>query len=126
MPKPSSKALGKRKAAAPPSKVCVMLVLAPHPLTTQTSKKSRPSRPGKSSSHRETELGPTGKPKRGPDQPKKVKLRDQKIIPVPMSGFENDEGSEDGLMDLGEEEGLEVGGSASAFLKGLDRNALSR
>lgn len=79
---------------------------------------------------------------------KKVKLRDQGVIPVPRGEFdvgrrrrpvvagsrdneedgsedeeEEDDGDEDGddLMDLGEEEGLEAG-----FLLGMDRQALSR
>jgi nucleolar complex protein 3 len=77
------------------------------------------------------ELGPTGKPKRRPDQPKKVKLRDQKVIPVPRTTFapsdDDDLDSDDDIMDmdLGEEEGLEVG-AAGGFLASLEPKALSR
>lgn len=94
-------------------------------------------------------MGINGKPKRRPDQKKKVKLRDQGVIPVPRGEFdvgrrrrpaatgepgeEDDEeegedeseeemdGDDDDLMDLGDEEGLEAG-----FLLGMDRAALGR
>jgi len=74
-------------------------------------------------------LGPTGKPKRKPDQPKKIKLRDQKFIPVPQTTFagaggedEDDEFDDD---DFGVEEGLDAE-YAVGFAKGLDKSALSR
>lgn len=96
-------------------------------------------------------MGINGKPKRRPDQKKKVKLRDQGVIPVPRGEFdvgrrrrptvagepgEGHDGEEEGeeeseedvdgdddddLMDLGDEEGLEAG-----FLLGMDRAALGR
>lgn len=75
------------------------------------------------------EIGPTGKPKRRPDQPKKVKRRDQKIIPVPRTDFANDGGeSDDEIMgiDLGEEDGLDTIEGAEIFLKGVNKTALSR
>jgi nucleolar complex protein 3 len=62
-----------------------------------------------------------GKPKRRPDQKKKVKLRDQGVIPVPRTEFGGEEESDEELEDLGDEEGLEAG-----FLLGMDKNALSR
>jgi len=82
---------------------------------------------GKSKKDDGPELGPTGKPKRKPDQPKKVKLRDQKVIPVPQSVFaeEDDSDFDSDLGDLGEEEGLEVG-AAGGFLASLEPKALSR
>jgi nucleolar complex protein 3 len=72
------------------------------------------------------EKGPTGKPKRKPEQPKKVKQRDQKFLPVPktvfgQNGDDSDDMDED---DLGVEEGMDF--AQAGFLKGLDRNALSR
>ncbi|ORY33445.1 CBF/Mak21 family-domain-containing protein [Naematelia encephala] len=101
MVKPSKKALGKRKAPV-----------------NQSAASKKPKQ----------ELGPTGKPKRKPDQPKKVKLRDQKVIPIPRTEFDAQDNDDEGIMDmdLGEEEGLEIGGEASRFLTGLDRNALGR
>ncbi|WWD19680.1 hypothetical protein CI109_104142 [Kwoniella shandongensis] len=132
MGKPAGRALGKRKAPAGPSK--------------PNAKKSRPGQGASSSSSAsktkttEQETGPTGKPKRKADQPKKIKLRDQKIIPVPKSSFaksdrnghgadgsdDEDEDEDDDMMDdLGEEEGLDVA-SAGRFLLGVDANALSR
>lgn len=82
------------------------------------------------------EVGPTGKPKRKEDQPKKVKLRDQKSIPVPQSEFagrrkkrdsdEEDESEEDDgvddMMDLGEEdEGIDA-----SFLARMNESDLKR
>lgn len=71
----------------------------------------------------EREVGPTGKPKRRPDQPKKVKLRDQKFLPVPKTEFASDD--DEDLMDLGVDDELDIG-QAGGFASGLDRNALSR
>lgn len=71
----------------------------------------------------EREVGPTGKPKRRPDQPKKVKLRDQKFIPVPKTEFDSED--DEALEDLGEDDELDIG-QAGGFASGLDRNALSR
>lgn len=68
----------------------------------------------------DNERNANGRPKRKPDQPKKVKLRDQKMIPVPRTDF----ASEDELSDLGDDEDLDVG-AAAAFSR-LDANALSR
>ncbi|WWC91753.1 uncharacterized protein L201_006700 [Kwoniella dendrophila CBS 6074] len=124
MAKPSAKALGKRKA--------------PPPSTKGGNKKAKPSKPTKSTNTTQQETGPTGKPKRKPDQPKKVKLRDQKSIPIPKSSFaskksnnqddddddDDDDDEDDMLDDLGEEEGL--GASSAKFLIGVDENALSR
>lgn len=81
------------------------------------------------------ETGPTGKPKRKPDQPKKVKLRDQKFIPVPKTAFasgaggggdasEDDEDDFDDE-DLGVEEGLDME-AVGRFARGLDSAGLSR
>ncbi|WRT70179.1 uncharacterized protein IL334_007173 [Kwoniella shivajii] len=121
MAKPSNKALGKRKAPAP------------LPSSKGGNKKSKPSK-GKDSNVAET--GPTGKPKRKPEQPKKVKLRDQKSIPIPKTTFaakgkstrtqidEDEDEDEDELDDLGEEEGMEAGNAR--FLLGVDEGALSR
>ena len=67
------------------------------------------------------EKGPTGKPKRRPDQPKKIKLRDQKVIPVPKTTFG---GSDDELLDLEVDDELDM--DAGSFLRGLDKNALGR
>ena len=80
------------------------------------------------------EVGPTGKPKRKEDQPKKVKLRDQKSIPVPQSVFagrrkrdsdeeeEEDEEEDDDMMDLGEEdEGIDA-----SFLARMNESDLKR
>ncbi|KAK4685523.1 nucleolar complex protein 3, partial [Tremellales sp. Uapishka_1] len=98
------------------------------PVSVPISKKSKSSSKPSTSKLDEVERGPTGKPKRRPDQPKKVKLRDQKTIPVPRTAFEGqDDGDEsDDMMDLGEEEGLEVMAGAGSFLAGLDKSALSR
>ncbi|WVQ84650.1 hypothetical protein IAT38_006805 [Cryptococcus sp. DSM 104549] len=107
MGKPSGKALGKRKASGPASK--------PAP------KKSKPSAA--------PEVQSNGRPKRPADQPKKVKLRDQKYIPVPTSAYarggEDDEDDSDAVEGLGEEDDLDME-SAGRFLVGLDTNALSR
>lgn len=118
MGKPSAKALGKRKAStAAPKKVssltwCAALLILPQ---------------GKQPTQ---ELQPNGKPKRRPDQPKKVPLRDQKFIPVPQSSFAGPSGSgssDDGGMDLDseEEEGLDIG-DAAAFARNVDSQALGR
>jgi nucleolar complex protein 3 len=76
------------------------------------------------------ERGPTGKPKRRPDQPKKIKLRDQKLIPVPTTAFaEEGQGSDsddDSELDVGGDEGLEYLQSAAGFLGDIDAKALSR
>ncbi|WVR00141.1 hypothetical protein IAU59_007283 [Kwoniella sp. CBS 9459] len=122
MGKPSSKALGKRKASAPSSK------------GSNKKPKAGPSgRPAKE----DNELGPTGKPKRKADQPKKVKLRDQKVIPVPKTAFAgkqrgsdddedgDDSDDEEDVGDLGEEEELDAA-VAGKFMMGVDENALSR
>ncbi|TXT06003.1 hypothetical protein VHUM_03764 [Vanrija humicola] len=113
MGKPSAKALGKRKAPggpAGPAKKAAAGGFA----TDDVERADR---------------GPTGKPKRRPDQPKKVKLRDQKVIPVPKTDFASDDedDSDDDIMDmdLGEDEGLEIG-NAGGFLAGLDAKALAR
>lgn len=112
MVKPSKTALGKRKAPPPQPK-------------------------GKQPAKAKAEVGPTGKPKRKPDQPKKVKLRDQKVIPVPRTVFakskravEDGEGDEDDEEDfddedLGVEEGLDAE-FAGSFARGLDPQGLSR
>ncbi|OCF44668.1 nucleolar complex protein 3 [Kwoniella heveanensis CBS 569] len=122
MGKPSSKALGKRKAPAP---------------STKGSNKKPKAGPSGRPAKEDDGLGPTGKPKRKADQPKKVKLRDQKIIPVPKTAFAGKqsasgpgsiEGSEDEDEDfegLGEEEELDAA-TAGQFLMGVDENALSR
>ncbi|OCF61335.1 nucleolar complex protein 3 [Kwoniella mangroviensis CBS 10435] len=108
MGRPSAKALGKRKAPPPPTK--------------GGNKKT------KTANSAEQELGPTGKPKRKADQPKKVKLRDQKSIPIPKSTYAEDQDGDDeeDLEDLGEEEGLGAGSASARFLMGMDENALSR
>lgn len=108
MGKPGAKALGKRKAPAskPPA-----------------SKKSK-------AASAEDSTQANGRPKRKPDQPKKVKLRDQKTIPVPKSIYATGSGDEDDGMDsdmlenLGEEEGL--GLENAKFLAGIDTTALTR
>ncbi|WWC72062.1 uncharacterized protein I206_106022 [Kwoniella pini CBS 10737] len=105
MAKPSAKALGKRKAPPPSSK--------------GGNKRSKPSKPN---NENEKETGPTGKPKRKPDQPKKIKLRDQKSIPIPKTNYAS--GSDIDEDDLGEDEDLDVG--SARFLVGVDENALSR
>ncbi|KAL1412366.1 hypothetical protein Q8F55_000110 [Vanrija albida] len=122
MGKPSAKALGKRKAPGGGG---------------GAPKKAKAGKPAKGKAAagfgaddpERADRGPTGKPKRRPDQPKKVKLRDQKVIPVPKTSFASDDedDSEDDIMDmdLGEEEGLEIG-TAGGFLAGLDSKALSR
>ncbi|OWT37457.1 nucleolar complex protein 3 [Cryptococcus neoformans Bt1] len=108
MGKPGAKALGKRKAPA-----------------------SKPPAPKKSkAAPAEDSTQANGRPKRKPDQPKKVKLRDQKTIPVPKSIYATGSGDEDDGMDsdmlenLGEEEGL--GLENAKFLAGIDTTALSR
>nr|XP_018260827.1 nucleolar complex protein 3 [Kwoniella dejecticola CBS 10117]OBR82985.1 nucleolar complex protein 3 [Kwoniella dejecticola CBS 10117] len=107
MAKPSAKALGKRKAPPPSAK--------------GGNKKAKTStKPNAKRDEQET--GPTGKPKRKPDQPKKVKLRDQKSIPIPKTSYAS--GSDIDEDDLGEEEGL--GAGSARFLVGVDENALSR
>ena len=107
MGKPSKTALGKRKAPPP-----------------KPAKKSNSQAESK-----KTEVGPTGKPKRKPDQPKKVKLRDQKFLPVPKSAWAGQDGvdSEDefGDDDLGVEEGLDAE-FAGSFARGLDKTGLCR
>ncbi|KAK8853263.1 hypothetical protein IAR55_003965 [Kwoniella newhampshirensis] len=130
MGRPSGKSLGKRKAPAGPSK--------PNNKRSKSGGHGQPSASSSNSkSKTEQELGPTGKPKRKADQPKKIKLRDQKVIPVPRSAFakgrngaddsDDDDGDEDDdlIEDLGEEEGLDVA-SAGRFLVGLDASAISR
>ncbi|KIR29197.1 nucleolar complex protein 3 [Cryptococcus deuterogattii LA55] len=108
MGKPGAKALGKRKAPA--------------------SKPPAPKKAKAASTEDNTQAN--GRPKRKPDQPKKVKLRDQKTIPVPKSiyaqgsGDEDDGMDDDMLEDLGEEEGL--GLENAKFLAGIDTTALSR
>jgi nucleolar complex protein 3 len=83
---------------------------------------------------KETETGPTGKPKRRPDQPKKIKLRDQKFIPVPKTAFagreengadDEDEDEDFDDEDLGVEEGLDME-AVGRFARGLDSAGLSR
>ncbi|WVF72950.1 hypothetical protein IAT40_007768 [Kwoniella sp. CBS 6097] len=121
MGKPSSKALGKRKAAGPSSK--------------GSNKKPKPGPSGRPAKE-DNELGPTGKPKRKADQPKKVKLRDQKVIPVPKTAFagrqrgsddddEGDDSEDEDFEGLGEEEELDAA-TAGSFLMGVDEHALSR
>lgn len=112
MAKPSKTALGKRKA--PPLQ-------------------NKSKQPAKA----KAEVGPTGKPKTRPDQPKKIKLRDQKVIPVPQTAFaksarvadaEEEEGDDDEDFDdedLGVEEGLDAE-FAGSFARGLDAHGLSR
>lgn len=108
MGKPGAKALGKRKALASKPPAAKKAKAAPAEDNTQAN----------------------GRPKRKPDQPKKVKLRDQKTIPVPksiyaqVSGDEDDGIDDDMLEDLGEEEGL--GLENAKFLTGIDTTALSR
>lgn len=114
MGKPSKKALGKRKAPPAPEK-SVSSVKRHSSADNQSNKKAK--------AQPEREVGPTGKPKRRPDQPKKVKLRDQKFIPVPKTEFASDD--DEDLMDLGEDDELDIG-QAGGFASGLDRNALSR
>lgn len=143
MVKPPPKGSGTKRKAAPP-------VLKPSK-RAKTVKNARAAasapkvKPGQLP--KESNVGINGKPKRRPDQIKKVKLRDQGYIPVPKGEFdvgrrrrptvvgereEGDseaeeesedevEGDDDDLMDLGDEEGLEAG-----FLLGMDRNALGR
>lgn len=82
-----------------------------YPLT-QTAKKAKSE---------ETKVGPTGKPLRRPDQPKKVKLRDKKTLPVPGTQWADDSD----VSDLGEDEDLDIG-AAGSFLAGLDAGALAR
>lgn len=94
-----------------------------------------------------------GKPARRPDQPKKVKLRDQKFIPVPESAFlskgkgkaravdvaddsgedaeevEDDESEDDDdmMVDEDDDEALEyIKAGGASFLTGLDAKTLSR
>jgi nucleolar complex protein 3 len=95
-----------------------------------------------------------GKPARRPDQPKKVKLRDQKFIPVPESAFlskgkgkaravdvaddsgeDAEEAEEDGsedddedmMVDEDDDEALEyIKAGGASFLTGLDAKTLSR
>ena len=58
-----------------------------------------------------------------------MKLRDQKIIPVPTTDFAESDVERDGALmdlDLGEEEGLEVMVGAGRFLAEMDHRALSR
>lgn len=55
------------------------------------------------------------------DQPKKVKLRDQKILPVPQTQWAGDSD----VSDLGEDEDLDIG-AAGSFAAGMDAKALSR
>ncbi|WVW86217.1 hypothetical protein I302_108259 [Kwoniella bestiolae CBS 10118] len=111
MAKPSAKALGKRKAPPPSVK------------GGNKTKKSKPTKPTKTV---EQDLGPTGKPKRKADQPKKVKLRDQKSIPIPKSTYADGDEDSDELEDLGEEEGLGATSASARFLVGMDEGALSR
>lgn len=137
MGKPSAKALGKRKAPGGGGGVSCVVLPCDLALTPQAAKKSKPGKPAKGKATtgfgaddvERADRGPTGKPKRRADQPKKVKLRDQKVIPVPKTAFASDDedDSDDDIMDmdLGEEEGLEVG-TAGGFLAGLDTKALSR
>jgi hypothetical protein len=48
------------------------------------------------------------------------------VIPVPRTVYDGaEDDTDDDLMDLGEEEGLEVG-AAGGFLAGLEPKALSR
>ncbi|BEI82716.1 hypothetical protein CcaverHIS002_0305840 [Cutaneotrichosporon cavernicola] len=105
-PRPSKKALGKRKAPPAPA--------------ANVAKKAK----GPKGSALDDESGPDrgGRPKRKPDQPKKVKLRDQKLIPVPRTDYAS--ADEDELSDLGEDEDLEID-AAAAFSK-LDPSMLSR
>jgi nucleolar complex protein 3 len=94
-----------------------------HPLiiTQQPSKKSKPSTKPDSDAPIK---GSNGRPQRRPDQPKKIKLRDQKIIPVPKTVFAGDDNGMD--LDLGDEEDEELDIAGAGFLTGLDKNALSR
>ncbi|WVQ74215.1 hypothetical protein IAR50_003809 [Cryptococcus sp. DSM 104548] len=101
------KGLGKRKAPPGHSK--------PAP------KKAKPSAPAKDG---EDTTQPNGRPKRPADQPKKVKLRDKKVIPVPESAYARDAYDSDDLENLGEEEGM--GAESAGFLASLDAGALSR
>lgn len=99
-------------------------------LTRQASKKSKPAAngkgKGKATDKDAPEVGPTGKPKRKADQPKKIKLRDQKVLPVPETHWAGDEyDSDEDIMDLGEDEELGLEG-AGAFLASVDQKALSR
>ncbi|KAL7418527.1 hypothetical protein Q5752_006985 [Cryptotrichosporon argae] len=111
MVKPTPAKLGKRKAAAAPA---------------AASKKPK--------AKAERELGPTGKPKRRPDQPKKVKLRDQKTIPVPRTVFAGPAGGNGGGDsdiddddDVGMEDEVELEAfRKSGFLASADIGALSR
>lgn len=136
MGKQGHKGLGKRKAAGGAGSVSCAGGAGRAALThAQAAKKARPSKPakgGKAAAAEAAERGPTGKPKRKADQPKKVKLRDQKVIPVPRTAFaggaddsDGDSGSDSDLDDLGAEDGLEAG-AAGGFLASLDPRALSR
>jgi nucleolar complex protein 3 len=156
MVKPPPKGAPKRKAAPP-----VLKVSSPPPWPTdrQPSKRAKTVKNARAAASapkvkpgqppKESNVGINGKPKRRPDQVKKVKLRDQGYIPVPRGEFdvgrrrrptvvgegedEDDEdeegeesedeveGDDDDLMDLGDEEGLEAG-----FLLGMDKSALGR
>ncbi|CAK9783293.1 nucleolar complex-associated protein 3 [Cutaneotrichosporon oleaginosum] len=105
-PKPSKKALGKRKAPPAPA--------------GNAAKKAKGAKVSALDDERGQDRG--GRPKRKPDQPKKVKLRDQKLIPVPRTDYAS--ASDDELSDLGEDEELEID-AAAAFSK-LDPTMLSR
>jgi nucleolar complex protein 3 len=111
----------------------------------------------KPSTKRTKELNPlNGKPARRPDQPKKVKLRDQKFIPVPESAFlgkgkgkaravdgegdsgedsageegEDDDEDEDDLgmlVDGEDDEAMEyIKAGGASFLTGLDAKTISK
>lgn len=119
------RALGKRKAPPAPAGNVSHL---PSPLgiaDDKAAKKAKgPKGKGKPSldDADPNERSASGRPKRKPDQPKKVKLRDQKMIPVPRTDYAS--ASDDDLSDLGEDDELEIG-AAAAFSK-LDPSMLSR
>ncbi|RXK36534.1 hypothetical protein M231_06193 [Tremella mesenterica] len=79
-----------------------------------SSKKPRNGKEGRE------EQTPSGPGKRRPDHPKKIKLRDHRLIPVPRTAYEDDSEIE----DLGEED-FDMKGLGS-FVAGVDKNALSR
>ncbi|WVR07636.1 hypothetical protein IAU60_004678 [Kwoniella sp. DSM 27419] len=121
MGKPAGKALGKRKAPAGPPKPSNKKHKAGGPSRAGPSKSNK----GKAVDGEDKETGPTGKPKRKPDQPKKVKLRDQKVIPVPKTAYAESDDDDEDIEGLGEEEDLDVA-TAGTFLSGVDASALSR
>ncbi|WVN86488.1 uncharacterized protein L203_101652 [Cryptococcus depauperatus CBS 7841] len=103
MGKPAAKVLGKRKAASTQSKSSGKKVKA-------------------------TNVQENGRLKRREDQPKRVKLRDQKTIPVPKSVFARDNGDEDKESDSDELDNLgeDIEIKGAEFLASLDPVTLSR